>query len=354
MSDVDQDSKTEEATPRKKEKLREKGEVAKSPDVAGAATVVAVMGALSAMGDGLATEITQFAERTFMLRDAADPLQALQDGGQIFFGTMIPIAGIAAVSAIAATLVQTKGLFAFASLQPKPERLDPLQGIKKVLPGPQMLVETGKSLLKVGIVALLAYDVVSDALPRFAALPATAPEAGAAEVARIAGRLSVGGVVALAALAAVDYAIAWRRFAKQSRMAKHEVEEEHKESDGDPKMKAKRRAKQRELSQNRAIRDVAAATVLVTNPTHISVALRYDPDAGDAAPVMLAHGIDEVAMKMRAEARKHGIPIVENKPLARALRASGKVGQTIPVELYEKAARVIAHVMSIGRRGARS
>jgi len=348
---ADRESKTEEATPRKKEQLREKGQVAKSADVAGAATVVAVVGVLALGGEPLAHQLRAFAERAFALRDAGAPLEAVEAAGQLLFGAVLPIAFAAAVAAIAATLAQTKGLFALASLAPKPERLDPAQGIKKVLPGPQMAVETGKSLLKVGAVAAIAYVIVDDALPRLGALPAVSPERGAAEVGSVAARLALWGVASLAALAAVDYLIAWRRFHKDARMAKHEVQQEHKETEGDPKLKARRRAKQRQLADERAVRDVAAATVLVTNPTHISVALRYDPDAGDAAPVMLAHGVDEVALRMRAEARQHGVPIVENRPLARALRANGKVGQAIPVDLYEAAAQVIAHVMSIGRSG---
>ncbi|HJL19599.1 MAG TPA: EscU/YscU/HrcU family type III secretion system export apparatus switch protein [Sandaracinaceae bacterium LLY-WYZ-13_1] len=350
MADVDQDQKTEEATPRKKEQLREKGQVAKSPDVAGAATVVAVVATLGATGRGLGADVGRFAERAFRLRDAHHPMRLVEAFGELLFTTVVPVAGVAAVAAIAATMAQTRGLFALASLQPKPERLDPIQGMKKVLPGPQMAVETGKSLLKVGLVSFLVWRIVDTRLPELSTLPAAEPESAAAEVGRIAGALVLQGVAALAVLAAVDYLIAWRRFRKEARMAKHEVKEEHKQTEGDPHLKAKRRAKQREVAQNRSVGDVKQATCLVTNPTHISVALRYDPERGDGAPILLAQGVDEVALRMRVEARKHGVPIVENKPLARALKATGKVGRPIPVELYEKAARVIAHVMQIGGR----
>lgn len=354
MSDVDQDQRTEEATPRKLEQLREKGEVAKSPDVAGAATVVAAVGVLAGMGEGIVNDLRAFSENAFTLSSAGDPLGALREGGGVLFGTVLPIAGAAAVAAVAATLAQTKGLFALASLQPKMERLDPIQGIQKVLPGKQMLIETGKSLLKVGAVSLVAYSIIDDALPRFSALPGAALERGASEVGAVASRLALSGVAALAALAAGDYFLAWRRFREKAKMAKHEVKQEHKESEGDPQIKAKRRAKQRQLAQQRSVRDVAGATVVVTNPTHIAVALRYRPEDGDAAPIVVAQGIDAVALQMRAEARKHRVPVVENKPLARALKATAKVGQPIPVELYEAAARVIAHVMSIGaEQGAR-
>ncbi|MFK7988941.1 MAG: flagellar biosynthesis protein FlhB [Sandaracinaceae bacterium] len=347
MSDVDPDEKTEEATPKKREQMREKGEVAKSPDVAGAATVVAAVGALGAMSTSITTDVTRFAERAFLLRDAHRPLEMLGLGGNLMFSVILPVGAVAAGAAVAATVIQTRGLFALASLMPKPERMDPISGIKKVLPGPQMFVETSKSLLKVGVVGVLVWQVIEGALPRFAVLPSAEPASAAAEVGEIAARLVSWGVGALAALAAVDYGIAWRRFEKQSRMAKHEIKEEHKQAEGDPHLKAKRRARQRELANARAVGDVKTATVIVTNPTHISAALRYNPEMGDAAPMLIAIGVDEVALKMRAEARKHGVPILENKPLARALKANGTLGQPIPLELYEAAARVIAHVMGL-------
>lgn len=347
MADVDKDSKTEEATPKKLEQLREQGQVAKSADVAGAATVVSTVAILAVMGGGFADAVTRFTERIFRLRDVHRPFEALETLGQIGVEIVGPIAGAAAVAAIVATVVQTKGLFALASLQPKPERMNPIEGLKKILPGPQMLVELGKSLLKVGLVGILVWRVIDDGLPRFVVLPMAETEAGAAEVGAIAAKLVLWGVAALTLLAALDYVITWRRFAKQNRMAKHEVKEEHKQSEGDPHIKGKRRQKQRELANQRSVQAVEDATCLVTNPTHIAVAIRYEPDQGDAAPIMLGSGVEEVALRMRAEARKKGIPIVENKPLARALRATGKPGRPIPVELYEIAAKVIAHVMGI-------
>lgn len=352
--DLDEDSKTEEATPRKKEQLREKGEVVKSPDVTGAATVVAVFGLMMLRGDTIAMDVRHFAERSLELRNVHAPVEALRECGTLLFSTALPIAMAAATAAVAASVIQTKGLFNLTQLAPKPERLDPVEGIKKVLPGKQMLIETGKSLLKVSVVTGLAYWIIADALPLFTALPTVGIERGAAEVGYIAAKLAVCGVIALALLAAVDYFIAWRKFEKKNRMAKHEVEREHKDMEGDPRLKGKRRQKARELAQSRSVKEVGTATVIVTNPTHISVALRYDPERGDPAPIVVAQGVDAVAMLIRTEARKHGIPIVENKPLARAIHGTTKVGQTIPLELYEVAARVIAHVMGIGRPAARA
>ena len=235
------------------------------------------------------------------------------------------------------------------------ELMDQMFASLKQFPEDATLAEAvmyaAKSFLKVSVVAFLVYRAIEQDLPRFAVLPAAEPENAAAEVGSIAGRLVIQGMLILSALAGFDYFLAWRKFKRESKMTKHEIREEHKHQEGDPHLKAKRRGKQRELSKNRAVTDVRNATCLVTNPTHIAVALRYEPDLGDPAPMMLCQGVDEIALRMRAAAREHGIPILENKPLARALRASGKVGQPIPFDLYEAAARVIAHVMTI-RRGA--
>lgn len=350
MADVDQDQKTEEATPKKQAKLREEGQVAKSSDVSGMATAVAVMGTLAATGTTMAFSVATFAERAFSLRDAHRPMQMAFALGHEIVDVVFPLSGVAALAAIGATVVQTKGLFAVAMLKPKPERLNPLDGIKKVLPTKDTFIELGKSLVKISLVAVLVWQTISDELPRFAVLPSASAISAASAVGSIAGDLILKGFAALAVLAAADYGLAWWKHKKDSRMAKHEVKEEHKQQEGDPQMKGKRRAKQREMAQARSVHAVKDATCMVTNPTHISVALRYEPDQGDPAPIIVAMGVDEVALRMRAEARKHGVPILENKPVARALKATGKVGQIIPVELYEAAARVIAHVMSIRAR----
>lgn len=350
--DQDQDQKTEEATPRKLEQLREKGTVAKSADVSGMATAVAVFAMLAFFADSLGADLSEFAERALRLRDARRPLVMLEAFGRLLSSIVIPIGAAAAGAALVATLVQTKGLFSMSQLAPQPNRMDPIKGITKVLPSKEMLIETGKSFVKVAAVALLVWRAIDRELPRFAVLPAAQPASAAIEVSQIAGDLIVQGMMLLSVLAAGDYFLAWRRFSQQSKMAKHEIKEEHKQQEGDPHMKGKRRAKQREVAQQRGVQEVKNATCLVTNPTHISVALRYEPDEGDAAPIMLAVGVDEIALRMRTEARKHGIPILENKPLARALEATGKVGRSIPAELYGVAAKVIAHVMRI-RGGAR-
>jgi flagellar biosynthetic protein FlhB len=188
--------------------------------------------------------------------------------------------------------------------------------------------------------------VTRDALPRLVLL-ARLPILGAiGEVEDVVRVLLERGLGALVVLAILDFVLAKRRFDTEHRMSKKEVADEHKDEEGDPKIKAKRRARAAKIARQRAVSEVKNATVLVVNPTHIAIALRYEPGK-DAAPLVLAKGADEIALRMREEARARHVPIVEDRPLARAMFATAKAGRPIPVELYEAVARVIAHVMRI-------
>jgi flagellar biosynthetic protein FlhB len=352
MADVDKESKTEEATPRRLQQMRDEGQIPKSPEVAAVAALAGALAVVAVTAPGIAAEVASLAERTFMLRDVGRPFDAIARSSTLLATALAPILGVAALVAIASTLAQTRLLFNLSLAAPKFDRIDPIRGLERVLPNQATLTELGKSLLKIAVLTLVVYLSVKSSFAHLIVLPATSPEVAAMEVSVMVGKTVLWAVVALGALAALDYYLVHRRFAQDSKMARHEVMQEHKEQEGDPQLKGKRRQKARELSKQRAISDVRNATVLVTNPTHIAVALRYEPER-DAAPLMIAEGVDEVALAMRAEARKHGIPIVENRPLARALHAKGKVGKMIPVELYEAAARVIAHVLSLRGPGAR-
>lgn len=346
MSGVDKDQKTEEATPKRLKQLREKGKVAKSTDVVGLLAFFAALALLFARGSALGRDVSMFAVRAFRLVDVAHPMQALHLAGRLFVLHVGPIAAVAALAAIGATLAQTRLFFSFGQLQPKPERFDVLGGLRRLLPGPHMLTETAKSFLKVAFVALIVYWQMSVNLVRFAVLPAAETEAAATAVGDIVFSMLAAGSVGLLILAALDYVIVWRRHRNESKMAPHEVKQENKETEGDPQLKAKRKQRALELSRSRSLHEVQNATVLVANPTHITIALRYDAEK-EGVPILTAKGVDEVALHMRRLGRQHRIPIVEDRPLARALHATGKLNRPIPVELYASAARVIAHVLGL-------
>lgn len=346
----DDESRTEDPTPKRIEELRRDGVVPKSADV-GAAAALLIGGAVLYWTSARTLEVLfGLTRHACMLRSSGDPLIALRVGGTALTGTLLPITLVTALGAVVVGLTQTFGFVDFSQAAPKLERLDPSKGITRVLPSADTLLELGKTLLKALVIAAVAWRRIDEAMPELLLLSNRPPEAAALEVGRLSVEVLIEGTIVFAILAAIDWGLAYRSWLKRARMTKQEVKDEHKQEDGDPKVKAKRKAQAAKLARERAIEATKDATVVVANPTHVSVALRYEPGR-DAAPIILAKGLDDVALKMREIARAHRVPVVENRPLARALHAQGKVGAVIPVAHFEAAARVIAHVLRV--RGAR-
>jgi len=344
--DHDPESATEDATPKKLESMREQGQLPKSAELTAVVSLVVGLTLLLMRLGTASAGLRDVAIACFTLRDHARPMSALAMMGERYAEALVPIALASALAAIAAGLGQTKGFVSFGQLARNFEQLDPIAGLGRALPGKDTLLEVAKMLLKVVVVGLVTFVVARDALPRLVLL-ARIPVLGAIEEVReIVRVLLTRGLAALVVLAILDLVLARRRFFADARMSKKEIADEHKEEEGDPKIKAKRRARAAKIARQRSVSEVKNATVLVVNPTHLAIALRYEPGR-DAAPIVLAKGADEIALRMREEARARHVPILEDRPLARAMYANAKVGRVIPVELYEAVARVIAHVMRI-------
>ncbi len=341
----DRSQKTEEATPRRKEKLAKEGKIAKSADIGAAAVLASSTAAFALLGGGALRDIAGFSRRLLTLQET--PLAALGALLRVLVGVVFPVVGVAMVAAAAAGVAQTRGRVNFELLAIKWDRLDPLPRLKTLLPSKDSALEILKQLVKVVAIGTVVWRVLDEALPAIVDLPASAPLVAARTVASAATRVALYGGLAFVLVAAFDFWLAHRKFSEDSKMSKQELKEEHRESEGDPHLKARRRRRARELAERRAVQDVSKATVLVCNPTHVTVALRYVPGE-DAAPMTVAKAVDEVALKMRAQARRLGIPIVENRPFARALYRDAEPGQPIPVEHYGAAAEVIAHVLRLG------
>ncbi|MBN8616755.1 MAG: EscU/YscU/HrcU family type III secretion system export apparatus switch protein [Deltaproteobacteria bacterium] len=347
--DHDPESATEEASPKRLDQLREQGQLAKSAELTAVVSLVVGVGVLLARLGSTSSDLREVAIACFSLRDHARPMSALAMMGDRLASSLVPIAVASAIAAIVAGLAQTRGFVSLDQLGRNFEQLDPIAGLGRALPGKDTLLEVGKMLLKVLVVGAVTYVVTRDALPRLVLL-ARLPILGALVEARDVVRVLLErGLVALVLLAILDLVLAKRRFDTEHRMSKKELADEHKEEEGDPKIKAKRRARAAKVARQRAVSEVKNATVLVVNPTHIAIALRYEAGR-DAAPMVLAKGADEIALRMKEEARARRVPILEDRPLARAMYASAKAGRPIPVELYEAVARVIAHVMRIRAR----
>jgi flagellar biosynthesis protein FlhB len=344
----DADQRTEEATPRKRQKLKDEGQIPRSQDVGAAAVVLGTCVAIGYTFDSLGSALAAFARRTFSLEDATRPLHALHAQLEVLQPAFIPIL-VASLAAAIAGGAQSR-TFSLELLAPKPERFNPIPQLLQMLPTKQSLIEIGKQVLKLLAIGWLAYTVVRDATPLFSTLSFAPTLSAAKAVGGVVSKLVTRVSCAFMALAVLDYWLAYRKFKTDAMMSRQEVRDEHKQEEGRPEIRQRMRARMREMSKKRNVSDVGKATVLVVNPTHYAVALRYEPEQ-DYAPLVVAKGVDELALAMRAKARREGVPIVEQRPLARALYAA-KVGRPIPVDLYRAVAEVIAYVMGLRARDA--
>jgi flagellar biosynthetic protein FlhB len=281
--------------------------------------------------------------------DPTEALHILKDGMMSAAWAVLPLAMTMMVIGIAAAGAQGGIRVATKLFIPKFSRLNPLPGIKKML-GPQALWEGTKALVKTTVLGIVLYSTTKDVIP----VLMTAGQLPLPSLLGVVSDATIGLIRAAAAagivMAAADYFVVRRRTNKQLRMSKEEVKQEHKNSDGDPLIKAQIRARQMAMARNRQMADVPLADVVLVNPTHVAVALRYDASKG--APRVVAKGQGPIATKIRELAAEHRIAIVQDVPLARALHGSCEVGAEIPAEFFGAVAKVLAFVMSLKARGS--
>jgi flagellar biosynthetic protein FlhB len=353
--DRDQASKTEEATPRKLEEARKRGDVARSPDVSAWTSLAAAVGVLAVGGAWFMQQISGA-----LLPFIAAPhelIGGLESGAALdivrgAFLAAAPMLGILALATILAgvggTFAQQGLVFTGEKIKPSIDKINPVKGLGRIF-GIDGLAQFLKTLIKLACVCATAWLVLSphaSELQRLAAMPPTAA-LGASRDILLALALSV--LALLGAVAALDYIWQRARFLRRMRMSREELRDEFRQSEGDPLVKARLRQIRMERARRRMMAAVPDATVVITNPTHFAVALKYV--AGEtAAPVCLAKGMDTLALKIREVAAEAGVPVVEDPPLARALFAAVEVDETIPREHYEAVAKVIGFVMNAGRR----
>jgi flagellar biosynthesis protein FlhB len=348
--------RTEAATPRKLETLRKEGRVTKSADLASAAGLLVGLVTLRAFaGDGTG-QLTAFIEgqfRTLARPDLTD--QGLADLGlaaaTLFFVVSAPLLVAMPLAGILSTVGQMGFLVSGKAAAPQFSRINPLAGFKRLF-SLHTAVELIKSLVKLGVVGHFTWKAYAEAYPTFMALAGTDLAAAVGVVVGTAVRLgfTVGG--ALLVLGVLDYGYQRWDFFRNARMSKQDIKDEHKQSEGSPEIKAAIRRRQRRMAMSRMMQNVPTADVVVTNPTHFAVALSYRADEMDA-PRVVAKGTDLIAARIKEIAAKHGVPVVENKPLARALYATVEVDREVPFELFQAVAQVLAYIYSLRARGAR-
>ena len=351
-----QQEKTESASPWRRKQFRERGEVAKSREVASAALFLGMAGLLATSVTGMARTMAQVMREGLSLSGSASELGG---GGLAAFSRLLSLAapvlfavlGLTVAIALAANLLQTGFLFSAKAFRFDLSRLNPLKKLRQMFFSKNTVVELLKVLFKVGALGLVGWWVLSAFLPQLVSLAHF--EVGYAG--SLLGQVLLVLISAIGAgtavIAALDYAWQRRQMEQKMKMTKEEVKRERKEHDGDPMYKGARRARHREMSMNRVLKDVSTADVVIANPTHFAVALRYRPEEG-TAPRVVARGRDWNALRIRREAVRHGVPVVEQRPLARALYRQVKVGREIPEKLYQAVAEVLAYIHKLRQRRA--
>lgn len=347
MSDAQQDDRTEEPTPRKRKEAAEKGQGARSREVMTAFLLLASAGALAggapaiiaAMAELFMISVTGLTSPSIGANGAAEHVVDMARRAMM---ALAPIPVGLAGTALAVGAVQARGIITVEPLKPQWSRLDPLKKAKQIW-GWMAVAELVKSLLKLGVVFLAVTFTLRSAMGELGILGQTTPAALLDFTGRYVVRmlLSVGGAYLF--IAAADYGFQLWQHEKQIRMTREEVKREFKDSEGDQVVKVKRRTIAREQARRRMLKSVAEADVVITNPTQVAVALKYEPDVA-LAPIVLAIGERKVAERIRELAKEAGVPLVENKVLARALLATAKVGQTIPMDLFVAVAEILAFV----------
>lgn len=345
------EEKTEKPTPKRRKEARKEGQVARSQEIGPWAAVLVAGLALPAMVKHEVGSLADTMRASLNSLENPSPdiaMRLLADGARHAFVVMVVLGSAVMLVSVAGTLAQGGFYLATKQLKPSLKKLDPIQGTKRLF-GPHALWEGVKTLAKTAAVGFLAWSAVQGIVPLLGGLLPMGTVIGTASD-RALGLLREVAVAALL-LGAADYAFQRRRVGKQTRMSKDEIKQEYKQAEGDPLVKSAIRARQLAAARNRMMADVPTADVVLVNPTHVAVALRYQAERG--APVVVARGAGVIAARIRELAAENDVPLVQDVPLARALYASTDVGTEIPAPLFAAVAQVLAFVISRRNQGRR-
>ncbi len=346
---ADFEERTEQATPRKLEKARQEGKVPKSKELTGAASLMGALVYFALFGPAFWSHMTGIVSEG--LRTAGTTTLAPETVRElcgwafeaVLRGALPPLV-FAAVAGLLAHLIQVNFLFTFKPLEPKLEKLDPIKGLKRLF-SPQTLAETVKGVFKALFLGWVLYVIIRNRVPALASMAGLDIETSAAFAGSTLVSLLLASALLFAAFGAADYGFQRWQFTREQRMTRHEVKEETKEMEGDPLIRARIRSLRREMARRRMMAEVPKADVVLTNPTHLAVALRYE-SSKSSAPRVVAKGAGWLAGRIREEAEKNRVPVMEDKPLARALYRLD-VGELIPEDLFKAVARILAYVYKL-------
>ena len=350
MADEDKSSQTEQPTQRRLDEAAKHGDVVKSQEVT---TFVALLGGTITLAVFGHSTATSFIRDFRMFLEQPDQIAVDSAGVMVLFRGLVftlftwlgPVFGLIAAISLSGHVLQNRPSIALDRIAPNLSKLSPLSGFKRLF-GLDGITNLGKSFLKMAVVGSVVWMVLWPARGSLEGFLTQPPVEIAAAMMALAMKLLVAVLAVLAIVALLDYLYQHYRFMQRNMMSKQEVKEEHRQTDGDPAIKAKIRQVRMERSKRRMMAAVPEATVIITNPTHYAVALKYE-SGKMAAPICVAKGVDALALKIREVAQEHEIPIVENPPLARALYAAIDIDEAVPSEHFKAVAQVIGYVMRL-------
>ncbi|MDY6880750.1 MAG: flagellar biosynthesis protein FlhB [Desulfatiglans sp.] len=346
MAEGKDQEKTEKATPKRREKARKEGQVAQSREIPSVLVLLSVLGFFSLSGFYLFQKMSVLMRYVFQ-RVASFDLQAATAGAlfseilQYIFILLIPVMLVVIVAGLTGNIFQVGLMLSSKPMAPKLSKLNPLSGLKKLV-SLRSMIELVKSVFKISIVGGVAYLMVRGELQSIPALVQMDIIEILTFIGRVSFRILFYTCLVLILLAALDYAYQKWQYEKDMRMTKQEVKDEAKQSQGDPAVRSRIKSIQREMAQRRMMDSVPLADVIITNPTHLAVAIKYDDSM--TAPEVIAKGAGFIAERIKRIAQEKGIPIVENKPLAQTLFKVVEIGDVIPFNLYRAVAEILAYV----------
>lgn len=343
-------SKTEKATPKKRRDERKKGNVFLSQDAVAVVTLLGSCIALWLLAGNIVRELSAFMTACLAACGGdlpiSDQVMNLEHQGIVLLvQTVLPLLLVTALCAVVATFAQTRLLVSGELLKPKFSRINPLQGIKRLF-SLKSVVDALKGIVKICLLLIIIYLTIQAMVQESYKYLYTDLPVSCMHLFECAKDMVIRIAVAFIAVAALDFMYQWWDYERQLKMSKQEIKEEYKQTEGDPQVKGKIKQIQRERAQRRMMQQVPSADVVIRNPTHFAVALRYQPER-DAAPVVLAKGQDELALRIVKVAEEHKVAVIENVPLARSLYASTELDQEIPPDLYGPVAEVLVYIFRL-------
>ncbi len=346
--------KTEEPTQKKLDDARKEGRVAKSPELNSAFMLITLFVCIKLFVGFMGTRFLGSFNWAYSIIPDVTKMSAkgmtIATAHSLFIEiyktlliTTLPFLAIGFAVAFVASVIQVGLKVSAKPLEPKFDKLNPVNGFKRIFSS-ESLFNLVKSIVKIFVIFYIAYSSLKDEANNLFILYDIPLKQAISLIGDIVINIGIKISVVYLAVGLIDYVFQKRKFKEDMKMTKQEVKDEYKNTEGDPTIKGQQRQRMREASQRRMMADVPKADVVITNPTHLACAIRYKPDEGDVAPVLIAKGEDYVAGKIKEKAREANIPIVEDKPTARAIYATVEIGQSIPPELYEPVAGILAVV----------